>query len=303
MNQIIDIFCALPIFAPSKNLFDRNKDSILSFIDYIKANSHYLTGEKGFRLHISYGGWVKEQIWFDDLKNTIKESIPEAKVYQFDKNYGKAKVVNELVFDYVKDNPNTNFLFTMDSDMLFETSQIHFFDRLHVAAKILQEKSQDFFGMPKAFGMIALNQTGECCHWWPETKPEGYTGLNGAAMYDLKTSDGIALKEQINWPQDGAGIAGGGIFCNLVLFKELGGYRNFNTQYAGDDGLWLRDVQQANGAVCVIKSLSLVHPKPDDSEEYRKWKTESVKKSFEEYDSKKFENGMSEFDKSISNGN
>lgn len=299
MNPVTKIFCAFPIFAPSKNLFDRNKDSILSFIDYLKVNDYYLNGSKGFLLDISYGGWVKEQGWFDDLRDTIKENIPNAKVYQFDKNYGKAKVVNELAFDYSKDNPTTNFLFTCDSDMCFEISQPHMFGRLVLAANVMQQKSNEIFGNPKVFGMVALNQSEACCHWFPENKPEGYTGLNRGIIYDSKGENNLSMKEELVWPQDGAGIAGGSIFCNFVLFKQNGGYRNFNTQYAGDDGLWLRDVQQMGGSVCVIKSLSMRHPTPTDDPEYRKWKDECMKFAFDEYDQNKYDNNMKEFENMV----
>jgi hypothetical protein len=228
-------------------------------------------------------------LWWETIRDLVKENL-QAKCFRFDKNYGKAKVVNSLVNDYNKENPNTLFLFSMDSDMLFLTYQMHFFDRLFVAAKMLQEKSQDLFRAPKAFGMVALNQAGECCHWH-DPKP-GYTGMDCKATYEIKDVSGKQLIEEIVWPSDGCGIAGGGIFVNLKLWNAIGGYRNFNTQYAGDDGLLLRDIQQAGASVCIIKTLSLTHPTPEDDPEYRKWKDECMKSAFDKYDDEKFKKSV-----------
>lgn len=273
------IFCAFPVFAPSEKLFQKNMESIISFINYLKIHPFYLDGSKGHILDIYFGGWTSKDSYWDEIKKTIKDAIPNAKTFRFDKNYGKAKVVNNLAKDYFIDNPNTEFMFTIDSDMRFLVDQPYMFDRLLLAASALQTN------LKRPFGFVALDQQGENCHWY---EPRGgYTGMNQFLSYTLDGS-GMKIEEKLVWPSDGAGIAGGSLFINSKIWRQIGGYRNFNTEYAGEDGLYLRDVQQAGASVCIIKTLSILHPIPEDDPEYRAWKNECMKSAFEPFDQDKY---------------
>lgn len=283
MNAVNRIFCAFPVFAPTEKMYLKNMESIISFVNYVKNNSHYLDGSKGHILDVYYGGWSVSDKYWDNISFFIKANIPSAKVFRFEKNYGKAKVVNDLVSDYVIDKPDTQFMFTMDSDIQFTLDQKHFFDRLILAAQVLQDVSK------KPFGMISLDQKGECCHWYePRT---GYTGMNQKINYKLN-GIGEEIQEEMVWPSDGCGIAGGALFVNLIIWKLIGGYRSFNTEYAGDDGFYLRDVQQAGNAVSILKTLSIIHPIPEDDPQYRKWKDDCMKVAFEPFDQNKYNNNI-----------
>jgi hypothetical protein len=296
-SQINRIFCAFPIFCPSEKMFQRNMASVVSFVEYVKANQHLLDGSKGTLLDCYWGGWASKDEWYNEISKYIKENLPVVndnivKVFRFDKNYGKSKIVNDLTFEYVMDKPDTQFMFTMDSDIKFMNSEIHFFDRLMLAARCLEEVNFKASGVKKSFGMIALNQTESCYHWF-EAKP-GYKGMDQNATYDIGGPD-FNVKEQIVWPSDGCGIAGGALFLNLLLFKNLGGYRKLNSAYNGEDGMLLRDCIQNGTLVGIVKTLSVIHPNPEDDQKYLDWKTESMKSAFENYDENKYKESIKKF--------
>lgn len=276
--NITRIFCAFPIFAPSKKMFDRNMASVVSFVEYLKTNSFYLDGSRGHLLDMYFGGWALKDEYWDEMKRFIKDNLPSAKMFRFDKNYGKAKVVNSLAKEYSIDYPNTEFMFTMDSDMQLINDQLFMFDRLILAASALQNN------LKKPFGMISLDQKGECCHWYEPRS--GYTGMNQYMDYTLDGS-GVKLSERLVWSSDGAGIAGGGLFLNFKMFKQLNGYSVGNHPYHGEDGFILRDIQRLGAAVAISKTISLIHPKPDDDSEYRAWKDLAMRETWESFDPNK----------------
>lgn len=288
MNNVNRIFCAFPIFAPSKDMFEKNMVSVVSFVEYLKVNPFYLDGSKGYILDIYYGGWSAKDEYFEELKKFIKENIPNAKVFPFDKNYGKAKVVNMLFEEYSIENPNTQFVFSIDSDMKFQIDQLFFFDRLVLAANSIQE------ALKKPFGLIALNQSESNYHWMePRT---GYTGMNQNISYTLN-GNGMNLAEQLVWPSDGCGIAGGGLFLNAILFKTIGGYRQLNSPYNGDDGYLLRDMIQIGASAAIIKTLFLTHPNQTDTKEYLQHKEECMKTAFEPFDKNKYDEFLDKSEK------
>lgn len=300
------IFCAFPIFCPSESMYKRNMMSVVSFVEYIRLNPHYLDGSRGFLLDMFWGGWSLQDSWFNDIKNYIKNTLPEildgngqpinfVKVFRFDKNYGKAKIVNDLSIDYFNIRPDTQFIFSMDSDMRFMNSQIHFFERLFLAARCIEQVLEQSTGKKVPFGLISTNQSESCYHWW-EPK-DGYTGLTQTASYEVNGENGLKMTETICWAPDNCGIAGGALFLNAKLFQHVGGYRKFNTPYSGDDGNLVRDFVLNGASASVIKSLFLVHPHPEDHPDYVKHKAESMKTAFEPYDENKFKSGVEESEK------
>lgn len=305
------IFCAFPIFCPSESMFKRNLLSVISFVEYIRLNPSYLDGSKGFILDIFYGGWSLKDEWFNDIKNYIKNTLPEildgngkpinfVKVFRFEKNYGKAKIVNDLAMDYDVLRPGTQFMYTCDSDIKMMNSQIHFFERLVLSARCIEQVIEQSTGVKKPFGMVALNQGSEANYHWFEPR-DGYTGLDQTASYEVNGENGLKMTETICWPSDGAGIAGGSYFANFLLFKHVGGYRKLNSPYNSDDGMWLRDVIQSGSIAMVIKSLSVLHPLPEDSDQYLEYKKESMKSAFESYDENKFNKNVEESEKIFGN--
>ncbi len=298
------IFCAFPIFCPSENMYQRNLRSVISFVEYVKLNPHLLTGEKGFILDIFYGGFSAKQIWFDTIKAYIKNNLEElvdgngksnnfVKVFQYDKNYGKAKVVNDLFAEYLIDKKDTQFVFTMDSDMVMLKDQIHFFDRLFLAAKCLEEIHLKQTGQKKSFGMVALNQSDACYHWFDPKPEHNAKGMDQKIEYELGGQDGsLKMKEELVWPSDGMGLAGGGIFFNAKLFHFLGGYQVGNHEYFGEDGMISQAIQRSNASVCIIKTLFLQHPQPSDDEQYLKWKADCMKEVWNPFDENKYQENL-----------
>jgi hypothetical protein len=272
-NKVEKVFCVFPVFAPSTSQKNRNVDSIKSFIGFINNNSHLLTGEKFVKLDIVFAGYAYKDEYWNEIESLIRQGVPSAEVYRFDKNYGKARLVNKMVETYTHKNPETQYLFTMDSDMKFVPGVDAFFDRLLLMSQVMQKR------MNKPFGFISLNQLEENCIW--------YHCMDQSFPYQINP---LNIQEEFVWPSQGSGIPGGGLFISLKAWKVVGGYRHLNSSYNGEDGWFSADCQQKGFAVAVAKSISLIHPVTIGDEEYVKWKGEQMKSAFkpvskEDYDS------------------
>lgn len=257
------IFCAFPIFAPSESQKNRNLEAIKSLIELLKVRPDYLTGEKEVKLDIWFAGYAYKDAFWNELKSLINSGIPQAKVYRFDKNYGKARVVNKLVESYLKSNPPAQFMLTTDSDMKFIPSQPDLFERLVLATQVMQTVTK------KPFGMVSLNQAEENCHWLDK--------FDQRFEYDIEQ---LGLKEKISWPSNASGIAGGALFLNLKAWGKIGGYKTFDGAYAGDDAFILISMAQNGFCYGVTENISMIHPVTVGDEEYIKWKQEQLKTSF-----------------------
>lgn len=281
-NKITNtILCVFPIFCPSQKIFKRNKESILSFIEFIKRNPEYVEGNNNeIKLNIIYSGWAFKDEWWNELENLIKTNLPYAKCYRFDRNYGKSKIVNSIVSNYVISNPDTQFLFTCDSDIKFIPEQEVFFDRMLLAANCFQQYTK------QSFGFFSLDQKEENCHWYN-------THMDKNLSYDII---GKPLKEELVWPSSGQGIAGGALFINLKMWSIVNGYRQFNNPYCGEDGHLLRDAQLKGFCVAIIKTLSIIHPITDNDPDYVKYKQESMKEAFVPYDLNKYKENLNNSD-------
>lgn len=236
-----------PIFAPDKKRLDRNINSILSFSEYTKKYPG--VGE------IIFGGWSPDEEYWKTIRKTISDSFGHVKhkVIKFDRNYGKAVIVNELSKQI---NSNNKYILTADSDILFPMETNNMFERLiHSINAVVAHKKIDW-------GMIGLNQLEANCHL-----PCCYEN-----QVEFTNPIDKNLKEKIVWPNGGGGIAGGCIFINVEAWKKVGGYRKSGV-YAGDDSYLLIDLLQNGYSIQLIDTIGIIHPSEGHGEDdYAQWK-------------------------------
>jgi len=231
-----------PIFAPDEKRLNRNLDSIVSLANYLKK---YPFAE----LEVILGGWAREEYW-SQIRETINDHLGrETIVKKFDKNCGKAVIVNTIYKGLTK---KYDYLLTADSDIIFLENQPHMFERLvevsHKSSALRKRK----------FGMIALNQQGQNCH------------LQDHVYKNRKKYQGKFGEEEIVWPNGHGGIAGGCLFTTTGCWESTGGYRVMGV-YAGDDAYYLIDAVSKGFSIQMFESLAIRHPLDDDPE-YNKWK-------------------------------
>jgi len=234
-----------PIFAPDKMRFERNKNSIESLLKYI--NNYNYTD-----LKVAFGGWAKEEYW-PQFKELIGQfGINKICLSKFEKNYGKAIVVNNI-YEKVKSlNVNFKYFLTADSDIVFPLETYNMIERLEEIA----DKSIVYTNKP--FGMIGLMQLQNNCHFKSVFENK----------YIIKGK--FNKKELVVYPNQPSGIAGGCIFTSKEVWDKVGGYRVMGT-YAGDDAYYLLDTARAGYSFQVTADLGIIHP-PENDEEYAKWK-------------------------------
>ena len=233
-----------PIFAPDKKRLERNIDSLKSMSRYIKTNN--------LSVPVIFGGWCKNEEYLDEIKKIChKGNFPNlVGVMKFERNYGKAVVVNKLVNRCIEESVEFDYILTADSDIVFKDDTINLFGRLDEVIKQTECKGK--------FGMISLQQEGNCCH------------LPMVYKNNLKYKSCFGVEEEVVWPNGKGGIAGGCIFVSRKAWEEVGGYRVMGV-YAGDDAYLLIDLMDKGYTVQMFKTLSVIHPH-DDDEEYAKWK-------------------------------
>jgi hypothetical protein len=244
--MIKHILYVQPIFAPDQRRCDRNTNSIKSMGDYIKIN-----GTDGIQVTVVFGGWAKTPELWDKIKSEILHAFgPSINAIVFDKNYGKAMVVNKLVEMAKQQNVGYHAILTADSDILFPLENHHMFGRLAYAAIQLENIKK------KPFGMMALNQSGECCHW--------KCCYENSTEYSVTTGN-QTIVEKIVWPTNPSGIAGGCLFISRKVWEVLRGYQ-CSGLYAGDDAFLLLYTFQAGFSHQMIDTITIVHPPENDAE-------------------------------------
>lgn len=150
-----DLYYIQPVFAPDAKRTERNINSIRSFGEYLKQN-----GTDNNNLTVVIGGWAKTDELWEQINRACKESFNESfNPIRFDRNYGKATVVNKLVAMAEQSKPSYDYILTADSDILFPIEQRNMFARLIIAAK------QSETAKRQPFGLLSLNQLGAGCHW------------------------------------------------------------------------------------------------------------------------------------------
>jgi hypothetical protein len=234
-----------PIFAPDKKRFDRNWESLNSFFNYCKKYN--------YDVKFAIGGWCQDAYWqkFTDLVNDsyFKNKIT---LLRFEKNYGKAAVVNLLYRKVKEKGVDFKYILTCDSDILFLEDTPHMIDRLEQLAR------ESVIHTKKPFGLVSLNQQGANCHW-KVCYENQYTYTN---TFDQS--------EKIVYPNAPSGIAGGCLFISKECWEKVDGYRQMGL-YAGEDAYILIDAYNNGFSHQMSDSISIVHPEENDAE-YAKWK-------------------------------
>jgi len=227
-----------PIFLPNSVLFDKNVESIMSFINVI--NNTDIT------IDINIGGWAIS----DDYWNSFidKLNIPNINVTRFDKNYGKAYVINKLT----EDIGSYDYLLTADSDIIFKDTT-HFIDRILT----IVDKSQEFSG--KKFGVMGINQEVANCHMMEHLSENTHSFLGH--------NDNL---ESIRWHNSPSGIAGGCLFTSSENWISVGGYREMGV-YSGEDAYFLIDTNKIGNSHFLAETISVIHP-PETNQRYQEWK-------------------------------
>ena len=236
-----------PIFVSDHLRLEQNKKSIISIANYLKKYPH--------DVRFVLGGWAYNDDLWNSIKNTINEHIPKNKILilkRFDKNYGKAYVVNSLY--KLKGNVNFKYFLTCDSDIIFSQDCPNVFPRLIDVAN----KSRNHTN--KNFGYISLNQKQGCCH------------LHHALDVKYTIINRYSEKETLSYSRKANGIAGGCLFINRELWERIGGYKILGV-YAGEDGAFLRDTYKSGYSFQVSNDIFIIHPhSPDKEYSEMKWK-------------------------------
>ena len=234
-----------PVFAPNETLFIKNLNSIKSFLAYIGQEG------KDAQMKMVWGGYCAKPEYWEEIRRVI-ENI--GAVDDFERNYGKAHVVNELYKKYA--DVDTEYILTCDSDILFDTNEPDMFTRLDNIFKGYKDKSK-----AGQLGAVSLNQRVAQCHWVDKMNCREMSG-----------------NDILLWSSNRSGIAGGCLFIRREAWDRVGGYKVMGV-YSGDDGVLLRDIQRAGYHFAVTETLSIIHPHNDRKEkEYQNWKYEQIKK-------------------------
>jgi len=235
-----------PIFAPNKAKLEENINSITSFSTYI---NHY-----NYDVSIIIGGWAINDIYWNEIESLVKKSFKNNIIFRFDKNYGKAYVINYLISNYLN-KYNPSYFLTADSDILFPIETEYLFDRLHEIPK----QSEKHFNKP--FGVVALNQLQQNCHLKHLIYANKFEYIN---KYNNK--------EEMVYPTKPGGIAGGSLFTSLEAWNRIGGYRILNV-YGGNDAYYLIDINLKGYTYQMSDSIAIIHPFGTDKK-YAEWKVD-----------------------------
>jgi hypothetical protein len=245
-----------PLFVPDQIRFEQNEKSIISFGKYIEKFP--------YKVECVFGGWASNDEWWEKITNVIEKSIPPnivVKIIRFEKNFGKAYVINNL-FDQILDR-DFDFFLTADSDIIFSLKCPNLFERLLETAidspRIIQ----------KPFGFISLQQQGDCRH---------YSRALTENQYYVQSK--FNKKELLTYPNthdDGkyvGGIAGGCLFVSRKLWEQIGGYKHLGV-YTGDDATLLQNAHTLDYSYQVSPNIFIVHPEENDWE-YGAWKIKKL---------------------------
>jgi hypothetical protein len=232
-----------PIFLPNEEMFNKNYKSISSYVNIFK-NCPY-------EYKIVIGGWsINDEYWnkIIDLCNSLNLNI---QIKRFDRNYGKAYVINDLVKS-MDNSDYYDYMLTADSDIIFKEIP-NFFERLE-DIKIIGMR-----GFSRGFGVVGLMQEEGNCHLidYLQENSHSYANRYGHA-------------EKLVWNNYPGGIGGGCLFISMINWKKVGGYKVMGV-YAGDDAYLLLDTHGQGNSVCLITTLAVIHPWEGNAD-YQNWK-------------------------------
>ena len=224
------------IFCPTKKMLNFQLSSLKSFSEYLDCNPQ-------MDAEIIFAGFVEDEYYSELIAAIKKYFYKKCSFTRFEKNYGKAYVVNTVLKGYLENNNTTKYIFTFDSDICFYTDQGNIIQRL-----------QNIFQVNKAIGLIACNFTGDNAHWI--SKFEDRASFNG---------------EEVVSPVAPVGIAGGCIMVLAEAWKKIGGYRIMGV-YAPDDAMLMQDLFRFEYFIGVAKNILVHHPGTHDDPHYQNWK-------------------------------
>jgi hypothetical protein len=249
--MIKHILFAQPVFAPDQMRLERNINSLQSLGQYLKEN-----GTDSINMSVVLGGWAKtDELWNEIVKACHEHISPQMTPVRFDKNYGKAHVLNSLVNHALQQQPTISAIISADSDILFPLETPHMFLRMAIVA-------EQMVGIKKKnWGLIGFNQLGHGCHF--------KSCWDNQAKY-IATIKNQQFPELIVWPSIPSGIAGGCLFLNADLWKQVGGYKN-KSVYGPDDAYMLHFCDALGYSYQVADTIGIVHP-PENDQQYQEWK-------------------------------
>lgn len=242
----MDTIYVQPVFAPDNFRFERNLNSLTSYFNYVKENN--------YDMKFAIGGWCPNDDYWNRIVTLINTKGVNNKItlLRFEKNYGKATVVNKL-YEKVKEKGVTfKYMLTADSDILFTLETKHLVERLEDVA----EKSVAVRNKP--FGMVGLQQLGSGCHF------------ESIFQNEYKITNRYGEEERIVYPTSPSGIAGGCLFFSKDAWDKVDGYR-VQGNYAGDDAYVCIDMANNGYSWQVTPNVSIIHPQEDDKE-WAAWK-------------------------------
>jgi len=242
------------IFCPTKDMFDFNVNSITSLAKYFEANNYK-------DIDFVFGGYAEPEYLQRILTLYKKYFSGRCKFFKFEDNFGKAYVVNHLVNQYLTAHPETKYILTFDSDIVFETypENAHLIDRLTNLVPYVETLHK------RPFGLFGINMHGDNAHWLHK--------------FDRRHTIG---DEVVSWPSNGVGIAGGALFISVDLWKKIHGYQVVGV-YAPDDAILMRDTVNAGHSISVVETTFINHPGTQDDKEYQSWKvkTSQIRMTYE----------------------
>lgn len=235
-----------PIFAPNEDMLIKNIQSLASFFDYYD--------KMNYKFECIFGGYCLNDEMWGIITEFIKRRVSNSIMVRFDRNYGKAYVVNYLTGCHLGE---AEYFLTADSDIIYKI------DEPDIIARLIEafEYSKSIKLNPS---LISLFQEDNNCH------------MLDLCYQNTHYYDGRFGHEMVCHPNGEGGVAGGCLFISAEFWKLIGGYKVLGV-YAGDDGHLMSDSFNNGYRFLMSNSVRCIHPH-DTQEAYVKWKIDRASK-------------------------
>jgi hypothetical protein len=237
------------LFCPTQEMFEANKKSIESFGEYFQSNPYD-------DIEFIFAGYVEERYVHAILEPIRKYFKGRSKFLRVDKNYGKAYVINKVSMDYINNHPENKYIFTLDHDIVFINNEQNkdMFNRLIKASDQLSKIQA------RPFGLIAVNL---------DQSDKDHPNAHWLHKFDKRFNWG---NEIISWPSNAVGVAGGCLFINTSMWKDVNGYRVMGV-YAPDDAALMQDSAKKGYTIGVLETIHTFHPDTHNDKNYHSFKS------------------------------